>query len=415
MTVNLWSQTAATNATADSTVNWREGQAPSTVNNSSRAMMAAIAKWRDDQSGNIETGGSSTAYTVTSNQSLAPLADGYTITVRMHTANGASATLNVDSTGAKAIRTGNATALVEGALTADSVHRFTYDSDDDCWYINAFFTTTSLPLSGLLINGATAVTTPAADDEAPIYDASATANRKITLANLLKVITALTAETAPAVDDELALYDLSATATDKITLANLFKVINAFTGDTTPDREADFVSTYDDSASAPKKVLIKNLPTPGAIMVIAEHQESSGEDGDAIPDASNNVRTINTLVFNRNTIASLSSNRLTLPAGTWEISWEAVVGGDPDNGFHQSFLYNQSDSTEVKRGTTGQNNTTSGQTLNLSSCGCAVVTIAASKAFEVRHAVDTSNGGFNEGDAAGFGTEVYLRVIVRAG
>ena len=46
---------------------------------------------------------------------------------------------------------------------------------------------------------------------------------KITLADLLKVINGLTAETAPATADELALYDASASATDKITLANLKK------------------------------------------------------------------------------------------------------------------------------------------------------------------------------------------------
>jgi chorismate mutase/prephenate dehydratase len=43
MTVYNWSTTAASNDTADSTINWREAQAPSTVNDSARAMMAAIA------------------------------------------------------------------------------------------------------------------------------------------------------------------------------------------------------------------------------------------------------------------------------------------------------------------------------------------------------------------------------------
>jgi hypothetical protein len=139
MSVNLWSQTAATNATIDPTVNFRENQAPSTVNNSARAMMAAVAKWRDDQSGNIATGGSSTAYTITSNQSLTPLVDGYTVTARMHTTSGASPTLNVDATGAKAIRTHTSTAVVTGALPGGSTHRFVYDSGDDCWYVANFF------------------------------------------------------------------------------------------------------------------------------------------------------------------------------------------------------------------------------------------------------------------------------------
>jgi hypothetical protein len=40
-----WSTTAANNATADPSINWQEGQPPSSVNDSARAMMAAIATW----------------------------------------------------------------------------------------------------------------------------------------------------------------------------------------------------------------------------------------------------------------------------------------------------------------------------------------------------------------------------------
>jgi len=42
-----WSRTASSNATADNTVNWAEGMAPSAVNDSARAMMARLAEWRD--------------------------------------------------------------------------------------------------------------------------------------------------------------------------------------------------------------------------------------------------------------------------------------------------------------------------------------------------------------------------------
>ena len=52
-----WSRTAANNATADGSINWAEGQAPSTVNDSARAMMAAASKYRDDVAGAIATAG----------------------------------------------------------------------------------------------------------------------------------------------------------------------------------------------------------------------------------------------------------------------------------------------------------------------------------------------------------------------
>jgi len=62
-----WSKTAASNATADGTINWAEGQAPSTVNDSARAMMAAAAKFRDDIGCNLSTSGTGAAYTVREN------------------------------------------------------------------------------------------------------------------------------------------------------------------------------------------------------------------------------------------------------------------------------------------------------------------------------------------------------------
>src|ERR1043165_8372075 len=93
-----WSRTAASNATADSTVNWAEGQLPSTVNDSARAMMASTAAFRDDIAGAIATGGTSTAYTVTSYQVFSSLSamNGMVIAFTPHTTNGNTVTLNVD-------------------------------------------------------------------------------------------------------------------------------------------------------------------------------------------------------------------------------------------------------------------------------------------------------------------------------
>ena len=68
MTLYKWSQTASADATADSTINWAEGQSPASVNDSARAMMEAIAKYRDDVAGAIVTSGTSTAYAVNTYQ-----------------------------------------------------------------------------------------------------------------------------------------------------------------------------------------------------------------------------------------------------------------------------------------------------------------------------------------------------------
>ena len=133
MTLWKWSRTANTNSTADSTINWQEGQSPGSVNSSARAMMAAVAKYRDDMSGAIETGGTSTAYTATSYQSLTPLADGFAVTLRMGATNGADPTLNVDSTGDVEIHVAAGTAIGTGVLQEGAVYRFVYHAATPCW------------------------------------------------------------------------------------------------------------------------------------------------------------------------------------------------------------------------------------------------------------------------------------------
>jgi hypothetical protein len=69
-----WSRTAANNATADGSINWAEGQAPSTASDSARAMMAAASKYRDDVAGAIATAGTGTAYTLSAYQVFDTLA-----------------------------------------------------------------------------------------------------------------------------------------------------------------------------------------------------------------------------------------------------------------------------------------------------------------------------------------------------
>lgn len=130
MTLYKWSQTAATNASADSTINYAEGQAASSLNDSARAAMAAVAKYRDDHAGSLVTGGSSTAYTITSNQGFDTLAhlSGNSLKIKFHTANGASPTLNVDSLGAKALQTADGTAIGTGIIPTDSIWEVTYDN-----------------------------------------------------------------------------------------------------------------------------------------------------------------------------------------------------------------------------------------------------------------------------------------------
>lgn len=134
-----WSRTAATNASADSSINWSEGQPPSSVNDSARAMMARIAEWRDDMAGNGVTSGTSSAYTFTSKQSFlnTTLMTGAEITILPHATNVAGATLNVDGLGAFPIRTVAGTSVGDGVLVALGVYTLSFNTTE--WILHGFF------------------------------------------------------------------------------------------------------------------------------------------------------------------------------------------------------------------------------------------------------------------------------------
>lgn len=158
--VKSWSQTAATNASADSTVNWAEGMAPSAVNDSARAMMASTAKYRDDIAGAIVTGGTSTAYTVTSYQVFQNLTElnGQIVAFTPHTTSGGTCTLNVDSLGAKPLRSAPSVELPAGTLVQGTPYLALYNASDAAFYLHGFFNNPyTIPIGAMMdFTGSTA-------------------------------------------------------------------------------------------------------------------------------------------------------------------------------------------------------------------------------------------------------------------
>jgi hypothetical protein len=138
MSLYKWSKTASNNATADSTINWAEGQTPSSVNDSARAMMAATAKYRDDVAGALTTGGTATAYTLTTNQTFGSLANlgGARLTFVPHTTSGANPTLAVDGLAAKPINFSTGVAVPSGYLKQGTPYSVTYSNTNNEFVIH---------------------------------------------------------------------------------------------------------------------------------------------------------------------------------------------------------------------------------------------------------------------------------------
>lgn len=130
-----WSTTAASNATADPSINWQENMAPSAVNDSARAMMAAIAAWRNDISATNTTGGTASAYTLTTSEGVSTTpSNGQMLSFIAHVGNNASATMQVDGGNTYPIWL-NGSAIGSGSLAAGSPYRMAFSLSNGAWMI----------------------------------------------------------------------------------------------------------------------------------------------------------------------------------------------------------------------------------------------------------------------------------------
>lgn len=118
--------------------------------------MASVAKYRDDIAGAITTGGTSTAYTVSSYQVFQSLSEmgGQVIAFTPHATNGAGSpniTLNVDSLGAKSVQLSPGVELPAGTLVQGSPYVALYNAGTGTFLLQNFFGNPyTVPIGGLM-------------------------------------------------------------------------------------------------------------------------------------------------------------------------------------------------------------------------------------------------------------------------
>jgi len=129
--ISAYSQTASSNNAAPPN-GWPEGQAPSTVNDCAREMMAGMARWYAHMDGSLESTGSSNAYVITTGSSHAAMADIGLLVFRANHTNTTAATLAVDGLAAKAIRLRGAE-LAASDIAEDVPVAVVYNVTDDAF------------------------------------------------------------------------------------------------------------------------------------------------------------------------------------------------------------------------------------------------------------------------------------------
>ena len=118
-----------------------------------------------------------------------------------------------------------------------------------------------------------------------------------------------------------------------------------------------------------------------------------------------NVRVLNTEVYAGITGASLSSNQITLPAGTYRVWATGTLYNVSDNNV---YIYNVTDSVDAVRGSNSRSDGTSSANAFLE----GVFTIGSTKVFELRHYMASAVATFGLGITASDGkVEIYAQAM----
>lgn len=139
-----FSTDAASNDVAAPPILWQEGQPAGTVNNSARAVMAALAAWRDDNAGGfLAKRSAGDAYAMataqvfrsTTSDRAGNVEAAHTVSFSVDAANQGPATLSLDGCPAKPLKRQGRILLAPGDLTPDVIYRAAYLPNAEAYII----------------------------------------------------------------------------------------------------------------------------------------------------------------------------------------------------------------------------------------------------------------------------------------
>lgn len=160
----------------DNTTRWPEGMAPSAVNNAGRADEGLLARgFKDALEGDRDSTGSANAYLVAANRTISAYYDGMRQGFHASFAITGSATLDIDSVGAKTIKKNHDVNLASGDIEANQYVEVVYSATDDVFQM---LSPTALVQGGnLLLSGNTLSSTDT--DGNILLDANGTGTTRI--------------------------------------------------------------------------------------------------------------------------------------------------------------------------------------------------------------------------------------------
>jgi len=145
------------------------------------------------------------------------------------------------------------------------------------------------------------------------------------------------------------------------------------------------------------------------LLHVRDEKSATTNGGDAAA-GTDNIRVLNTVVTNEITGASLASNRITLPAGTYYCDATAPVFSV---NMHRAFLYNVTDSSVTLLGIPQYATSFSALGGN-NSVVMGRFTISGEKVFEIRHRTESAKATNGLGNDMNDGRlSIYTTVVIR--
>lgn len=318
-----------------------------------------------------------------------------------------AATIYAAETGGSAITTGQTTSGTNGAYSFyvdDTVYAYTQLFDVVPSKANFSFPTLSNQRIIPFLTGATAIgisiLTAASEDAAQgAIGATVTGKALIVATNAAAAQTAIGATTVGkavivATNEAAAQTAIGATTIGKaLIVAADAAAVQAAAGGTTVGK-----AVFTAASEAAGRTAILALSNKHAVY---QDQKSSGTNGGTFTAGDWRTRVLTTEVAD--TIgASLASNQVTLPAGTYRVVGYAATAGSPGN--HQARLY---DITGAAVLLLGMITNVAGSPAMVS----GVFTLAAPSAVELQHRCSATQADTGMGSPASFGTEVYATIV----
>lgn len=146
--------------------------------------------------------------------------------------------------------------------------------------------------------------------------------------------------------------------------------------------------------------------TPTISAVSYRDKKTGATQGGTFTSGSWQTRTLNEVSEVNGIGSTLSSNEVTLPAGTYLAQWSAPAFYTYG---HQTRLYNVTDATVVGYGST-EFVDVAGTGYQTRSIGSAVFTLSSSKALRIEHECTLTRATNGFGVSRGTGTQIYAEI-----